>query len=188
MEYRHNSYVTGRCFPTSSLLLMARVPHIQQCCPLSDSGIGAVVTHGGRARMDEPLEEPWDAVVAPFALPAAGEWQTSHGRKLVWNDSGKIPKSSPSHSAQRQNGASEGRGKLSCFISLLMYLLCVKERGHGSIFQGVLQHLSGMHWHGLTKKTSNREAIDLPTCLLKAALTKTTFTLSFYWRRHGRKQ
>lgn len=62
---------------------MARVPHIQQCCPLSDSGIGAVVTHGGRARMDEPLEEPWDAVVAPFALPAAGEWQTSHGRKLV---------------------------------------------------------------------------------------------------------
>lgn len=49
-----------------------------------------------------------------------------------------------------------------------MYLLCVKERGQGSIFQGVLQDLSGMHWHGLTKKTSNRETIDLPTCLLKA--------------------
>lgn len=126
MEYRHNRYVTGRCLTSSPLLLMASVPHIQQFCPLGDTpGRGAVATHGGRARM----EEPGDAVIAPFALPAAGEWQTSHGRKLVWNYLGKIPKSFRSHNAQRQNGMSQGRGRLLYFISLLIFLLYVKGAG-----------------------------------------------------------
>lgn len=56
-----------------------------KCCSqpavlsLCASGSAAVVTPGGRARM----EELWDAVLALFALPAAGGGQRSHGRKLV---------------------------------------------------------------------------------------------------------
>lgn len=116
---------------------MAGVPHTQQCCPLGGSGSAAVATHGGRAGM----EEPWDAAIALFALPAAGEWQKS-GLKLLRENTQELPQPQCS---ETEWSISRKQQTVVFHVTSDVPVVCEGKRA------GFLQHLSRMLWQGLRK-------------------------------------